>query len=151
MRLAVKKRKPTPTPLPMCFTDTSVINRNVLFYFDATEKTLFICPSATLFKMPWFGLFIEADFPFKPHFCQSAVHWFNPHPLRYCQQRSISNYSIKARPVDCRLRRMMSMIAAREGQRYEWFVGRNVQFTAVWDFHLSSAQWWKAGVSMKKK
>ena len=44
----------------------------------------------------------------------------------------------------------MSMIAAGKGQRYEWSAGRNVQFTAVWDFHLSSAQWRRAGEGEKR-
>lgn len=79
------------------------------------------------------------------HFHQCSSSGLTPHPVLYCQHSSFSNYSIKAQPVSGRLHRMMSMIAAGKGQRYEWSAGRNVQFTAVWDFHLSSAQWRRAG------
>lgn len=55
----------------------------------------------------------------------------------YCQHLNISNYSIKAQPVSSGPRRTMWMIAVGKGRRYEWSAGRNVQFTAVQDFHLS--------------
>lgn len=103
-------------------------------------------------KSGQFGRFTDIDCPFKlvqRRFCQCSASGLNPHPVRYCQHLSVSNYSIKAQPVSSRRRRMMSMIAAGKGQRYEWSAGRNVQFTAVWDFHLSSAQRWRAGKGEK--
>lgn len=102
-----------------------------------TDAT-FTCrnPAANLGNL---GELVQHRFP------QGSGSGLTPHPVHYCQHLSVSNYSIKAQPVSGRRRRVMSMIAAGKGQRYEWSAGRNVQFTAVWDFHLSSAQRRRAG------
>lgn len=44
----------------------------------------------------------------------------------------------------------MSTIAAGTARRYEWPAGRSLQFTAVWDFHLSSAQREKGSTKKEK-
>lgn len=75
-------------------------------------------------------------------FSQFSASGLTPCPALYCQHLRVSNYSIKTQACQRkRVRSMMSMIAAGKARQHEWSAGRNVQFTAVWDFHLSRGQW----------
>lgn len=92
-----------------------------------------------------FWQFIDIDCPFKLmqhnfHQCSSSSSLHSPVP----STQAFQTIPLKLKPVRGRLRCMMSMIAAGTGWCYEWSAGRNVQFTAACDFHLSSAQRRKA-------
>lgn len=91
------------------------------------------------------------------HFCQCYSRGFTPpptlpHPMHYCQHLSVSNCSIK--PQACQPKTTPCDVddsSGGKGPRYEWLAGRNVQFPAVWDFHLSSAQWRRAREQVRER